>query len=91
MVAPVGPLFAAPAPFGPVVSAAQVAPPVDGVPVRVEDGVFLVHPNVAEKYCIMPLTLFLLYCIISRYPYTVFISFRAVASLSELGGGDMGQ
>lgn len=43
-------------PPGPALVAAGPIPlsppaPVAGVPVRVEDGVFLVHPNVAEKYC----------------------------------------
>lgn len=53
------PVTALPPTFPALVAAApNPAPaPVAGVPVRVEDGVFLVHPNVAEKYCVhMPCT-----------------------------------
>ena len=47
------PVAALPPPATALVAAAPIpfAAPVAGVPVRVEDGVFLVHPNVAEKYC----------------------------------------
>ena len=47
------PFTALPPPATALVAAAPIPPPapVIGVPVRVEDGVFLVHPNVAEKYC----------------------------------------